>query len=191
MIPEFLCHASFQFVKVSHLRSQAGISSRVAALLISQIPAMKSPGYLTPEAIILLFAMNPPWVIKNRQEYRLILANNLSSCIGMLSPETEIPVLVMPKQFKHTPEKFYQLQLQATFLQKIVFGLDLSTAGPAIIALWKELGGRERLALSSDLGTKSGFSRVTGVDRRLRPHAQTIVKSTFRQIDLLEGANGE
>jgi hypothetical protein len=191
MIPEFLRHATFRYVKASELRPQEGIPSRIAAVLMSQIPAVKDPACLTPEAVILLFAMNPPWVIKNCREYRLILSNNLSPLIGRLSAETEIPVLIMPKQFKHVPETFYQFQLQVALLQKVVYGLDLSTAGPSVFALWRALDNKKLLELSSDLGTKSGVERLTGLDRRTKPQNQTVVTSAFTQIEMLKGVGDE
>jgi len=182
-----LSQAQFRFVKISALRPQQGIPSRLLDVLASQIPAIKNGGALTSRAIVLFFSTNPPWVIQEGRTYRLALTSGLGAFLESLPPDTRIPVLVLPKQKKADMEVLYRLQLQTAFLQKVVHGLDLSIAADSIVTLWGSMGKQERIELSPEFATKSGLSKSAGLNRRTKPRSHTIVTSAFRQEELLEG----
>lgn len=59
MVPVILRQAKFRFVKASALRPQQGIPREVGEVLVSQIPAIKNSEFLTPNALVLFFAVNP------------------------------------------------------------------------------------------------------------------------------------
>lgn len=184
---ELLGQATYRFVKASALRPQKGIPSRLVEVLVSQIPAIKEGEFLTPDALVLFFAVNPPWVIQEDRTYRLILTNGLGAFLENLPPNIQIPVLVLPKQKKADMERFYNLQLQIAFLQKVVYALDVSLAADSVVKLWDAMDKSARAGLSPELETKSGLSRYTGLNRRTKPKPHKIVTSTFRQEELLEG----
>lgn len=186
MKPDVLSHAKFRFVKAASLRPQQGIPSRISAVLISQIPAVKNTEFLSSEAIQLFLSTHPLWVVPEGKNYRLVLTNGVAPYLEKLSPELQIPAFVLPKPKKNEVDAFFQLQLQASFLQKIINALDLSTSSSSVLALWTAMGVEARKALSPELESKSGLARITGINRRTKPQAPTIINSQFRQEELLE-----
>lgn len=185
MKADVLRQAKFRFVKAASLRPQQGVPSRISAVLISQIPAVKNAECLSLDALQLFLSVNPLWVVPDGKNYRVVLTNGIAPYLNRLPPEIQVPVFVLPKPKKNELDAIYQLQLQASFLQKIINALDLSTASGSVLALWTAMGKGARKALSPELESKSGLARITGINRRKKPQTQTVINSQFRQEELL------
>lgn len=126
-------------------------------------------------------------MIQDGRKYRLVLPNGLGDFIERLPPNTYVPVLVLATQKKADMKVFRTLQLQAAFLQKIVYALGLSLATDSVMTLWAAMNKQDLIQLSPDLGTKNGLSRITGLNRRIKPGHPINVASTFKKDELREG----
>jgi len=182
----FLKGAKFRLVAPEKILPQQGVPSRISSLLLSQIPALAEPASLTPDARLLFAWRVPSWVVSERGRYRLVLSTGLGRFYEYLDRGAKIPVLVVPDK-EISSEELYRLQIQVSLLEKLCHGLDLSFASQSVMGLWRALGKNACRELSPELTTKSGFARLTGINRKTQVPEPTFIQPQFRQEELLGG----
>lgn len=166
----------FKTIHPSKLISPEHLTQNIRNVLVAQIPAMVDPCDLTLDALRLLSMQAPPVVRITKQGYEVVANFRVAQCLRALPPKEKIVALVLVGD---SNDSEIDLVLVSAFLSAMTFALDASHADNAVYAIWEALNKKDKAFLSPKLVSKTGFSELTGINRRIRRPEQDWVQSPF------------
>ncbi|PVY76873.1 hypothetical protein C8D92_104104 [Tamilnaduibacter salinus] len=175
----------FLHVRLDQIEPVQGLPPSTIEALTAPVPALKSDGVLTSDAIRVGTILHPPllWQPKLHEKRFLVIANLRTVEIARQLPAaSRIPALVLSERLNQTSRE--QLLRISTFISTVWWGLDLSAANDSVLQQVQQLSTEQLNAIAPELTSRSGRERALGLNRRRRPADRRFARSPTSQQSL-------